>query len=385
MHSRLLLLTLAAGCLSLPFASTLLAQGPSEAEFKKAMSMKLPEDPATVVAVVGEAQILLGEIKPKVDARINSVLAKTKQEIPAEQLHFARLNLTRQLLAIAIQNKMKRESFILDQVGTQDSEKRREASEMMSSRSRQMFYENEVPSLVEKLGLKDQIELDEALRKDGSSLLAREREFADMMLGHMYMRNAIEREPKVPLAEIVQAYREDRDKYKHSAKVRWEQLTVLFANHDRDEAKELIWEMGREAYFGGNMQAVAKAKSEEAFASDGGLHDWTNQGSLASTELDTQLFSLPLNAMSQVIEDETGYHIVRILERKPAGVTPLNEVQQDIEKQLQEKKVLAAQDETIKSMRGRVPVWSIFPDDIEGAMLLHEAPAIATAPNANNY
>ncbi len=343
-------------------------QVPGQAEFEAALATELPEDPATVVAVVGESKILLGDVKSKVDARINSVIEKAKQEVPADQIKFARVNLTRGFLAQAIQTKAMRECFLLSQVGTQSAEKRQEAAGMMATRARQMFIDSEVPELLKRYKVNDMTELDEKLREEGTPLHARQRDFSDAMLGHMYVRESVEKNPKVSLAEIHQYYTANQQNYRHQAQARWEQLTVLFERFPtRQAANRAISDMGREAFFGGSMQAVARAKSQEPMAKSGGVHDWTNQGSLASDELDQQIFSLPINAMSEIIEDKLGYHIIRVLERKPAGIKPLADLQDDIRNKIQAEKVAKAQREMIDKMMKLVPIWSIFPEDVQGA------------------
>jgi parvulin-like peptidyl-prolyl isomerase len=125
--------------------------------------------------------------------------------------------------------------------------------------------------------------------------------------------------------------------------------------------------MGREAYFGGNMQAVAKLKSQEPFASRGGLHDWTEKGSLASETLESQIFSLPANEMSDIIEDAEGFHIIRVLERDEAGLTTLANVQDEIRAKIRQQKISDSQEAVMETMRDRVPVWSLYPQDIPGA------------------
>ena len=187
---------------------------------EKALTIQLPEDPATVIAVVGESQILYGDLKPRVDARIQQVLDQTQQEVPEEQIKFARINLTRGLLAQTVSTKRLREKFILDQVGTQDAEKRKEASDLMASRARQLFFESEVPTMMEKLKASTRIELDDKLRAEGSSLQARQRNFMDLMLGHMYMRSAVEKQPKVTIAEIASYYKDHNEEYQHKAQAR---------------------------------------------------------------------------------------------------------------------------------------------------------------------
>ncbi|WDQ18918.1 peptidylprolyl isomerase [Rhodopirellula sp. P2] len=352
------------------------AQLPSRAEVEAAKSMPLPTDPATVLAVVGQGRVLLGELKPKVDSELARMLAQAKTEVPEAELHYVKLRMTRSLLAQTIQTRMLREAFLLDQVGTQAADKRREAEATMAAKARQMFFETELPGLKKKAGVDSTAELDELLRKEGSSLALRQREFMDQMLGHLYIRGKVNKDPSISLAEIVGYYQEHRSDYEHKARARWEQLTVLFSNHPtREAAMKAISDMGREALYGGSMQAVAKAKSEEPFASSGGLHDWTNQGSLASTVLDQQIFSLPTGKMSEIIEDTDAFHIIRVLEREEAGVSPVGELQDKISKILRQQKVLAAQQSVMVEVRQRVPVWSYYPDDFPGAKPLTQISA----------
>jgi len=344
------------------------SQGPTPSEMQAALEIRLPEDPAAILAVVGQSPIFLNEISPKVDARIEEVLGKTNQTIPEEQLRFARVSLTRGMLRQAIQTKMMRESFLLDQVATQNADKRAEADAMLAARARQMFYESELPQLQKQYKVRDLGELDALLREKGSSLSARQRDFADAMLGHLYIKSKVVQDPDVSVAEITQYYRENHDEFAQAAAATWEQLSVLFSEiPNREEATTAISEMGREAYFGGNMQAVAKAKSQEPFASKGGLHDWTTQGALASGTLDKQIFSLPLNAMSEIIVDETGMHIIRVLDRRASGFTPLSEVQDEIRAKIRQNKITESQKTVMEEMSKRIPIWTLFPDDFPEA------------------
>ncbi len=341
---------------------------PTRDQIDATVTVELPTDPAAIVAMVGQSPILLGEISPKVDARINDVLSKTEEKVPEDQLNYARINLTRGALAQAIQNKMMRESFLLDQVATQSADKRREADQLMQKKARGMFMESEIPELKKQYNVDDLNELDRLLREKGSSLLARQREFVDAMLGHLYIRSKVAKDPEVSIAEINEYYLTHREDYQHRSRARWEQLSVVFSRFgSREAANQAISEMGREAYYGGNMQAVARAKSQEPFASKGGLHDWTEQGSLASDVLDSQIFSLPTGEMSQIIADNDGLHIIRVLERDDAGVTSLADVQDEIRAKIRQQKINNSQQAVMEAMRDRVPVWSLFPQDIPGA------------------
>jgi parvulin-like peptidyl-prolyl isomerase len=332
------------------------------------LEVTLPDDPAAVIAVVGKSNVLLGDLLPQVDARIAEVEEKSGQQISAEQLREARLSLVRGLLGKTIQAKMMRESFLLEQVGSENADKREEADAKLSGRARQMFHEAELPELKEQYGTNDLRELDGMLRKKGSSLLARQRDFVDQMLGHLYIRGNVNRKPEVSLSEIITEYEAEKENFFKPERARWEQLTVLSANFPNEQAaRDAIQEMGREAVFGGSMQAVARDRSQEPFASKGGVHDWTSRGSLASEKLDAQVFSLPLNKISGVIQDSQGFHIVRVLEREEAGYTASSELQDELRAKIRERKIETSQRNALDRMRAKIPVWTLFPDDIPGS------------------
>ena len=336
--------------------------------YAQRLEVTLPEDPAAVIAVVGKSNILLGDLLPQVDARIAEVEEKSGQKIPAEQLRTARLSLVRGLLGKTIQTKMMRESFLLEQVGIENADKREEADAKLSGRARQMFHDAELPELKKQYGTEDLRELDSMLRKKGSSLLARQRDFVDQMLGHLYLRGNVNRKPEVSMSEIITEYEAEKELYYRPERARWEQLTVLNSKVPNEQAARAeIQEMGREAVFGGSMQAVARARSQEVFASKGGVHDWTSRGSLASEALDNQIFTLPLNKISGVIQDKLGFHIIRVLEREAAGYTPRSELQDELRSKIRERKIEDSQRVALNRMRDKVPVWTLFPDDIPGA------------------
>ena len=343
-------------------------QSPPEEKPETEKNVVLPEDPAAIIAYVGRSPILMGDVSGKVESQINEAISRSGGQFPAEQLQVARVNLTRNLLQQLIQTRMMREAFLLDQVGTESAEKRAEADSRLTSRARQMFFETEVPELRKQYKVEELTDLDAALREKGSSLALRQREFMDAMLGHLYIRSKVEREPTVTVAEINEYYEMHTDNYQRPARARWEQLSVRFDKFpDQKAAHAAIWEMGREAYFGGSMQAVARQSSQEPFASRGGLHEWTSKGALASDPIDQQVFSIPLNAMSEIIEDQDGYHIIRVLDRQDAGITPVSEVQDSIRGIIRKEKIAESQRQVLDQMQVMVPVWSLFPEDTPGA------------------
>lgn len=357
-------------------ASGTRGQGPSPEQIRRALETEIPEDPAVVVARVGHSVILAGDLLPRVEARVKEISSQSSQPLGELERRYMQAMIFRSLLNQTIQLKILRESFLLSQVGTQTADKRQDAEKLLQARATQMFHESELPRLFEKFGVYSVSEVDQKLREQGSSYESTRRDFIDQMLAHLYRSDAIPRDPEVTLSEIRYYYEDNLDRYRFQAQARWEQLTATFERcGSREATLQRITEMGREAYFGGSMQAVARAKSQEPFARQGGVHDWTTRGSLASTILEDQVFTLPLGVMSEVIEDAVGMHIVRVLERREAGVRSISELQDEIRQTLKEQKIEAAIQKVTAEMTRRVPVWTIFPSDIEGSYELAATPA----------
>jgi len=76
--------------------------------------------------------------------------------------------------------------------------------------------------------------------------------------------------------------------------------------------------------------------------------------------LDEAIFSLPIGELSERLEDEEGFHIVRVLERQDAGRTPFLDAQAAIRDKIKE----GRNDEVAKTYLERVKretyVWNYF-------------------------
>ena len=90
------------------------------------------------------------------------------------------------------------------------------------------------------------------------------------------------------------------------------------------------------------------------------MHDWTTQGSLASDEVDRFLFTAPIGQLSPIIEDDRGFQIVRVVERKMAGRVPFTEVQQEIKKRIKDERGAEAMRLYVAGLKNRVSVWTIY-------------------------
>jgi parvulin-like peptidyl-prolyl isomerase len=170
-------------------------------------------------------------------------------------------------------------------------------------------------------------------------------------------------EKEVSHNEMVEYYQAHRKDYEQPARVRWEQLRTHFERFPSKEAAYArLAEMGNDVLRGVPWDQVARASSHGATAKEGGRRDWTTQGSLTSQVLNQALFSLPPGAPSPILEDERGFHIVRVVERQEAGCTPFRDAQLKIKEQIEKERREKAVQEYYAKLRKETLVWTVFDD-----------------------
>lgn len=318
-------------------------------------------DSARILAVVDGAPILEGDII----GMVNQVLEPKKDQLTEEDYQQAKKMLTQRYLRNAIEMKMLYNWFF----NTIPPDKREKALATAWQQVGKTFDQNELPKLLERAEVDTPQALDAKLREIGHSLAKQRRAFGEKALGTHVMLQNINRRPEVSYDEMIEYYREHEADFSYKARGRWEQLTVLFSKHSRQEARLLIGQMGDAVFYGTPFPAVAKKGSEGFRAADGGLHDWTQRGSLRSAQLDEAIFTLPLNKLSQIIEDDSGYHIVRVLDREDAGKRSFREAQLEIKEKIQQRKREAQMKEFLEKVRSESTITTIYDDEPEGPLM----------------
>lgn len=337
----------------------------------------------TPTPTVGEAKPLEGgQILAKIDGEIvlasdvlwqvNMMLEAYGERIPPDQREDAERTFLRQHVMGLVDTKILYAEF-----------KRKVPAENIPKIEETMsphFEDDEIPRLCEALKVDDKQQLDLFLKKHGSSLADMKRQFFERTIAGEWLRQLAPKPKPVTHDELLAFYQEHLTDFDFPAEVKWEELSVQFArmNWDRAATWRGICEMGNEVWQqvmqnpslqGAVFGDIAMVKSHGITAAQGGLHEWTTRGALRSTKIDEALFTLEIGQMSDVIEIETGFHIVRVLERREAGRTPFTEAQADIRKILEAeaRKDLASVE--LDKLRDKSRIWTIFDGDIRGSDL----------------
>lgn len=226
----------------------------------------------------------------------------------------------------------------------------------------EQFDKTQLKNLFEQAKVATTQELDEMLKQSGSSLARQRKMFFERSIMQEWIRREVNFEPEVTHDDMLAYYRDHADEFAIKAQVRWEELMVRFEEFPtKADAWRAVAEMGNRVW---SRQAtfaqVAMEKSQGATASKGGARDWTTRGSHASAELDQALFTMPVGQMSKIIEGPTGFHIVRVVERKEDSKRPFVVAQVDIRETIKKQKTDRAIKEYLVKLRANIPVWTIF-------------------------
>lgn len=344
-----------------------------------------------IIAIVGNQHVLYGDVEGKANQQIELYLKQIKSPEQRKQIEQNReivfQQAFRQTLNSIVETKIFYQEFERELKG-KAKDKAAEARREMDRKVRKRFEENLMKARakiekgnkaeIEELNKQDpfiprlatlmidkQIEslgdLDIELRRMGSSLEKEIRGYGELMLGQSLFQTRVNFKPDVSYLEMLEYYKAHPEKYAVPAKAKWEHLMVKFSSYpSKEEAWKKIADMGNKVFFGAPFDAVARDFSEDTTKSKGGLHDWTNQGVLASNKLDNALFTLELNKLSQIIEDERGFHIIRVLERKEAGFIPFTEAQVDIKDAIANQKRQNSYKEFVADLKSRTKIWTIY-------------------------
>ena len=303
-----------------------------------------------IIARVGPEIILAGDIL----AAVNSIMEANRDRIPETAWDRQRLIIMQQLLKRMIDSKL----VVVDALRNIPADNLPQIEKQVNDQ----FDKSRVKQLMEDAKVNNLAELAVILRKNGSSIELQRRSFFEHSMTSQWIRQKTGDDEAVSHDAMLEYYNEHIADYEIVAKARWEQLTARLDKHGtRAEARQAIVAMGNDVLVRGTPLAdVARKRSQGTTASNGGARDWTTKGTLVSTELDRAIFSLPLNKLSTILEDQTGFHIVRVVERVEAGRKPFRNAQVEIEEQIKLDRRKSNLEEYFSKLRDEIHVWTIF-------------------------
>ena len=130
--------------------------------------------------------------------------------------------------------------------------------------------------------------------------------------------------------EVSQAYESSKDSFKRPRRFHLAQIYIGdTAASDKQVAERSAKELASKAKSEDFAQLATKHSQHALSAARGGDMGWIDEDQLIP-EMKDQVVKLTPGTVSQPIRSQTGWHVVKLLESKPAGIAPLSEVRETI-------------------------------------------------------
>lgn len=165
----------------------------------------------------------------------------------------------------------------------------------------------------------------EQARKDG---IDKDKEVADRMedlrkrlIVETYLKRKVEKEAQISDAEMKKFYDENKEKFKTGDQVKASHILVK----TEKEAADVLAKLKAGAKF----DELAKKFSTDSSAAKGGELGWFSKGAMVP-EFEKVAFGLKEGETSGIVKTQFGYHIIMVTGKRPAGITPYEEVKEQI-------------------------------------------------------
>lgn len=155
-----------------------------------------------------------------------------------------------------------------------------------------------------------------------------------------YLKKTGLRNPEVPEEEIKDYYENSKSSFKREDSVRASHILIMVNNDakpgEKQQAREKAEMIRQEIINGKDFAEMARKHSGDANAQkSGGDLGYINKGYMPP-EFDEAAFALEKNMISDLVQTKFGFHIIKVVDKKPAGITPYDDVRDFITKFLQE-------------------------------------------------
>jgi peptidyl-prolyl cis-trans isomerase C len=162
--------------------------------------------------------------------------------------------------------------------------------------------------------------------------------------------------------EISKFYNDNREKlFVEQESVHVRHILVSVGKDDSDkvkaEKKQKIENLRKQLLNGGDFAELARKNSDCPSKEVGGDLSYIKRGQTVKIFEDAA-FSQEKNVIGPVIKTEYGYHIIQVLDRKPAKKVTLNEAKAKISAYLEQRKNIEAFNAILKGLREKAKIIS---------------------------
>jgi peptidyl-prolyl cis-trans isomerase D len=158
----------------------------------------------------------------------------------------------------------------------------------------------------------------------------------------------------VPPGDIEKEYNNNIEQYSTPEQVRASHILLKTEGKDDAAVKAKAEDLLKQARGGADFAELARKNSEdEASAKNGGDLDYFGKGRMVP-EFDAAVFSMQPGQISDLVKTQYGYHIIKLVDKKPATTRPLAEVRQQLTDQLAYQRAQSQAADLAQKLEGQI-------------------------------
>jgi len=230
--------------------------------------------------------------------------------------------------------------------------------------------DNLYQTFLQQQGFKDEAEFLRLLANEGLTLDELKQRLAENYAPEHLLWMELGHRVGVPEKDIEAYYREHPDEFTPPAEVTLREIVLLCDPGHCAERRAEAERIRQRALDGEDFAELAKSVSEAGTKDNGGLLAPARHGDL-SEQLEGPAFSLPIGSISDVIEADYGFHLIRLESRTEAVPRPYDEIHDRLRDHLEDLRYSTERATYMKQVRDSSE-WCVerdyasrIPDDVE--------------------
>ncbi|MDF1541862.1 MAG: peptidylprolyl isomerase [Anaerosomatales bacterium] len=329
--------------------------------FRPLIALALAAALAVGVAGCGSndvAAIVNGEeiSKAELEAQVDRLMEQSPQMFEGDEGEARLVDFKRQLLDNMINNVLIRQAAAERGISVTDEE-----------------IDAQIADL--KAGFPSEEEFDTALANANLTLDDLKQQLRDQLATQRLMEDLVG-DDEVTDAEIEEYYEANKAQYEEQAAVKASH--ILFDPEDKATAEDVLAQVNN----GGDFAELAKEHSKDpGSAAQGGDLGWSDPARPFVTEFQDALEALEVGEISELVETEYGWHIIKVDESREQRTKPLDEVSEQIEQQILQQRNITAYQEFLAEVREAADIEILIDElklpeaEAEDTPATEEAPA----------
>jgi len=217
--------------------------------------------------------------------------------------------------------------------------------------------DEEVMAVIMDMLTKNNMSMDAYLKKlasEGKTLQAVKKDISEQMLRMRVLRSEVQSKIVVTDEEIGDYYDKHRSEYEGKEAVRIRQIFLPAPAGQGKKTRETVRGQARQLHErilkGESFEMLASQYSKEPAAAQGGDIGFVERGAIMPN-VEKVAFEMPVGQVSDVIETESGFHIVMVVDKRGEGLKSMSEVRNEIRAKIENEKATKKYDEWIDGVR----------------------------------